>query len=128
MDDRYPVAIGYPGTDSPSGMKAEPRLRAHLSQRRFAQWIEYMDNLSEGDRHHIKDVRESLRESLPPTGAIPGLIQVMIHQHVDQAPDGYVSHIAMLSNASILGVIEYMKRYNALEDELEAEAESDWVM
>jgi len=128
MDDRYPVSIGYPDASTPSGMKATPRLRAHLSQRRFAQWKDLLDTLSEGDRVHMRDRREALQQTLPPTDAIPGLLYVVISQRVDRDPDGYVSHVGGLSIASMRGMIEFMHRYNALEDELDAEAASDWVM
>lgn len=125
MDDRYKVAIGYPQEGNPSGMSAL-RLRAHLTTEHFRTWCELMQTLASVDgRMHEESVRKCTG-SIPPTGNILILFDVLVMQCVsDGMPSGppWVRMTAKLSYSSIKAMIEYMLHWNAVEDELEAEQE-----
>ncbi len=126
MDDRYPVAIGYPNGSTPSGMHPTPRLRGHLSTEHFRKWGERLVELAQADTAMVEELRSLTLATIPPTNYMTSLFDVMIKQRVDDG-DGYVTVTGSCSLQSIVILVEFLKHWNAVEDELEAEMESDWT-
>jgi len=122
--ERYPVRLGYPSDHTASGMLPTPTIRRYLSAERFGKWAELMKTLAMVDRQmQAESVAECTRH-LPPSGQMLILFDVVIRQHLDTDPAGYVWHFASLSYGSIAAMIEQLKLSAAVEDEQEAEQRS----
>jgi hypothetical protein len=122
MADRYPVSFGYPDKLTPTILKRTPRLRGNLSKERYAKWCERMSTLASVDEQMHKEAVSACTETLPPTGKMLLLFDVMAKQQYDHGD--YAALTASLSYSSITAMAEYLKHWHAVEDELEAEQRS----
>lgn len=125
MTERYKVAIGYPQEDNPSGMSTL-RLRGHLTTEHFRVWCELMQTLASVDGRMYEESIKKCTGSIPPTGNVLILFDVMVMQCVSDgmlSGPPWVRMTASLSYTSIRLMIEHMNHWNAVEDELEAEQE-----
>ena len=117
--DRYPVSFGYSDKRTPSGMRVTPRLRGNLTRERFTKWAELMTSFVTTENQIQEEATLACTATLPPTGQMLVRFDVSIQQRY--GPNDFVSYSACLSFSSITGMMEYMKHWNAVEDELEAE-------
>ena len=116
--ERYKVAIGYPSNVTNSGMVPTPKLRGHLTQEHFGAWCLVMDSLAHKDKDELQGDLVTITRQLPPVSYIPGLLDVVIGMY---AEGDAVRQRAALSSASITTMVEFLKHWNAVEDELEKE-------